>query len=130
MRILLPAGWPRPRGYSNGVAVRGEMVFVAGQVGWDVNGTFPSATIGGQVRLALENVVAVLREAGAKPEHIVRMTWYVTDRAAYLDAGAEIGAAFREIIGSYNAAMSAVEVSALMERDALVEIEVTAVIPD
>ena len=130
MRILLPAGWPRPRGYSNGVAVRGEMVFVAGQVGWDVNGTFPSATIGGQVRLTLENVVAVLREAGAKPEHIVRMTWYVTDRAAYLDAGAEIGAAFREIIGSYNAAMSAVEVSALMERDALVEIEVTAVIPD
>ena len=130
MRILLPTGWPRPRGYSHGVAVRGEMVFVAGQVGWDVNGTFPSATIGGQVRLALENVVAVLREAGAKPEHIVRMTWYVTDRAAYLDAGAEIGAAFREIIGSYNAAMSAVEVSALMERDALVEIEVTAVIPD
>ncbi len=130
MRILLPAGWPRPRGYSNGVAVRGEMVFVAGQVGWDVNGTFPSATIGGQVRLALENVVAVLREAGAKPEHIVRMTWYVTDRDAYMQATAEIGAAFREIIGSYNAAMSAVEVSALMERDALVEIEVTAVIPD
>jgi enamine deaminase RidA (YjgF/YER057c/UK114 family) len=130
MRILLPAGWPRPRGYSNGVAVRGELVFVAGQVGWDAKGTFPSDTIVGQTRLALQNIVTVLHEAGAKPEHIVRMTWYVTNRAAYLEAGTEIGVAFREIIGSYNAAMSAVEVSALMERDALVEIEVTAVIPD
>jgi len=130
MRILLPAGWPRPRGYSNGVAVRGEMVFVAGQVGWDVDGAFPSDTIGGQTRLALQNIVTVLHEAGARPEHIVRMTWYVTDRDAYMAATAEIGVAFREVIGSYNAAMSAVEVSALMERGALVEIEVTAVIPD
>ena len=130
MRILQPAGWPRPRGYSNGVAARGEMVFVAGQIGWDTSGNFPSKTMGGQARLALENVVAVLREAGAKPEHIVRMTWYVTSRDAYLAAGAEIGVTFREIIGSYNAAMSAVQVCALMEPEALVEIEVTAVIPD
>lgn len=130
MRVLQPAGWPRPRGYSNGIVARGEMVFVAGMVGWDTTGHFPSPTIAGQARLALENVVAVLREAGAKPEHIVRMTWYVLDRRAYLDAAAEIGLAFREIIGSYNAAMSAVEVSALMEEAALVEIEVTAVIPD
>ena len=130
MRVLLPTGWPRPRGYSNGVAVRGEMVFVAGMVGWDSKGRFPSDTLAGQARLALENVVAVLREAGAKPEHIVRMTWYVLDKRAYLAAAAELGAAYREIIGSYNAAMSAVEVSALMEDKALVEIEVTAVIPD
>lgn len=130
MRVLQPASWPRPRGYSNGIVARGEMVFVAGMVGWDTTGHFPSATIAGQARLALENVVTVLREAGAKPEHIVRMTWYVLDRRSYLDSAAEIGLAFREIIGSYNAAMSAVEVSALMEDAALVEIEVTAVIPD
>ena len=130
MRVLLPTGWSRPRGYSNGVAARGEMVFVAGMVGWDSKGRFPSDTLAGQARLALENVVAVLREAGAKPEHIVRMTWYVLDKRAYLAAAAELGAAYREIIGSYNAAMSAVEVSALMEDKALVEIEVTAVIPD
>jgi enamine deaminase RidA (YjgF/YER057c/UK114 family) len=130
MRILQPAGWPRPRGYSNGVAARGELVFVAGQIGWDTSGKFPSNTMGGQTRVALQNVVGVLHEAGAKPEHIVRMTWYVTSREAYMAAGAEIGVAFREIIGSYNAAMSAVQVCALMEPEALVEIEVTAVIPD
>ena len=130
MRILLPSGWQRPRGYSNGVAVRGEMVFVAGMVGWDANSRFVSDTLAGQARQALENIVAVLHEAGAKPEHIVRMTWYVLDKRDYLAAGPELGVAFREIIGSYNAAMSAVEVSALMEDAALVEIEVTAVIPD
>lgn len=130
MRTLLPPGWPRPRGYANGVAVRGEMVFVAGMVGWDTEGRFPSATIAGQSRKALENIVEVLREAGATPDHIVRMTWYVTDKRAYLDAAADIGRAYREVIGSYNAAMSAVEVTALMEDAALVEIEVTAVIPD
>ena len=130
MRVLLPSGWPRPRGYSNGVAVRGEMVFVAGMVGWDSDGRFVSDTLAGQARQALRNIVAVLHEAGAKPEHIVRMTWYVLDKRAYIAAAAELGAAFREIIGSYNAAMSAVEVSALMEDAALVEIEVTAVIPD
>ncbi len=130
MRVLLPSGWPRPRGYSNGVAARGEMVFVAGMVGWDTDGRFVSDTLAGQARQALTNIVAVLQEAGAKPEHIVRMTWYVLDKRAYLAAAAELGAAFRDIIGSYSAAMSAVEVSALMEDAALVEIEVTAVIPD
>ncbi len=130
MRVLQPTGWPRPRGYSNGVATRGEMVFVAGMVGWDTEGRFPSDTLAGQARTALENIVAVLREAGARPEHIVRMTWYVLDKQEYLASAAAIGAVFREIIGSYNAAMSAVEVSGLMEPAALVEIEVTAVIPD
>ena len=130
MRVLLSTGWPRPRGYSNGVAARGEMVFVAGMVGWDAAGRFASDTLAGQARQALENVVAVLSEAGAKPEHIVRMTWYVLDKRAYRAAAAELGVIYREIIGSYNAAMSAVEVSALMEDAALVEIEVTAVVPD
>jgi enamine deaminase RidA (YjgF/YER057c/UK114 family) len=130
MRILQPPTWPRPRGYSNGVAARGELVFVAGMVGWDTDGRFPSSTIAGQARTALENIVAVLREAGAKPEHIVRMTWYVLDKGEYLASAAAIGVAFRDVIGSYNAAMSAVEVRGLMEPEALVEIEVTAVIPD
>ncbi len=130
MRVLLPSGWPRPRGYANGVAARGEMVFVAGMVGWDAQQNFHSTTIAGQARQALENIVAVLQSAGAKPEHIVRMTWYVLDKREYMAAAAEIGAAFRELIGSYAIAMSAVEVRGLMEDAALVEIEVTAVIPD
>jgi len=130
MRVLLPEGWPRPRGYANGVAARGEMVFVAGMVGWDAQHRFTSDTIAGQARAALENIAAVLATAGAQPGHIVRMTWYVLDRRAYVAAAAEIGAAFREIIGSYSIAMTAVEVRALMEDAALVEIEATAVIPD
>lgn len=128
--ILQPPGWPRPKGYSNGAKVRGQMVFVAGMIGWDADERFPSADTAGQVRQALQNVRAVLDEAGAKPEHIVRMTWYVTDKAEYLAQGRAIGAAFRELIGSYNAAMTAVEVKSLMEGEAKVEIEVTAVIPD
>ncbi|MFG1793159.1 RidA family protein [Nocardia sp. NPDC049149] len=130
MRILQPPGWPRPRGYANGVAARGELVFVAGMIGWDTDGIFQTTDITGQVRQALRNVVAVLAEAGAEPAHIVRMTWYVTDVDAYLQASQEIGAAFREIIGSFTAAMTAVEVSRLVEPDAKVEIEVTAVIPE
>jgi len=129
-QVLLPPGWPRPRGYANGVAASGRMVFVAGMVGWDAEGRFTSDTMAGQVRQALQNVVDVLKVGGARPEHIVRMTWYVTDKQAYLAASREIGLAFRELIGSFNAAMSAVEVSALMEDQALVEIEATAVIPD
>jgi enamine deaminase RidA (YjgF/YER057c/UK114 family) len=129
MQVLLPPGWPRPRGYANGVAATGRMVFVAGMIGWDAEGRFPSDTLAGQSRKALENIVEVLTVAGAKPEHIVRMTWYVTSKREYLAASREIGAAFREVIGSFNAAMSAVEVSALMEDQAKVEIEVTAVIP-
>ncbi|PPE70357.1 RidA family protein [Caldimonas thermodepolymerans] len=130
MLVLLPPGWPRPRGYANGVLARGQMVFVAGMVGWDAEGVFHTDDLAGQARQALQNVVAVLAEAGARPEHIVRMTWYVTDKREYLARNKEIGAAYREIIGSYNAAMTAVEVSALMEDRAKVEIEVTAVIPD
>ena len=129
-RTLLPAGWPRPRGYANGVAARGRMVFVAGMIGWDAEGRFASDDLADQARQALSNIVAVLAEAGARPEHIVRMTWYVTDKREYVAAYPAIGRAFREIIGSYNAAMTAVEVSALIEDRAKVEIEATAVIPD
>lgn len=130
MQVLLPAGWPRAKGYANGVMVRGRMIFVAGMIGWDPHGVFHTDDLAGQARQALENVVAVLREGGAKPEHIVRMTWYVVDKKAYIAAYPEIGKAFREVIGSYNAAMTAVEVSALVEDRAKIEIEVTAVVPD
>jgi enamine deaminase RidA (YjgF/YER057c/UK114 family) len=129
-QVLLPPGWPRPRGYANGVAARGRMVFVAGMIGWDADGRFPCADMAGQVRQALHNVVEVLKAGGAGPEHIVRMTWYLTDRAEYLAASAEIGRAFRELIGHFDAAMTAVEVSALIEDQAKVEIEVTAVVPE
>ena len=127
--ILQPPGWPRPKGYANGVAARGKLVFTAGQVGWDTQGNFPD-TLAGQVELALGNVTAVLAEAGAGPEHLVRLTWFVTDRQAYLDAQSEIGAAYRRVLGKHYPAMSLVEVSALVESKALVEIEATAVIPE
>jgi len=130
MRILQPPTWPRPKGYSNGVTARGQMVFVAGMIGWDADGRFPASDLVGQVRQALLNVCAVLAEGGARPEHIVRMTWYVTDKREYLAQAREIGAAFRELIGSFNAAMTAVEVRALMEDQAKVEIEATAMIPE
>ncbi len=131
MQVLQPPGWPRPRGYANGVAASsGRLVFIAGQVGWDAHGRFQATDFVGQVKQALENVVAVLGEAGGRPEHIVRMTWYVVDRREYMSASREVGAVFREVIGCYNAAMTAVEVSALMEEQARVEIEATAVIPD
>ena len=130
MKILQPPGWPQPRGYSNGVAARGAMVFVAGQVGWDEQCRFQTDDFAGQVRQALKNVVAVLAEGGAKPEHIVRMTWYVTSKAEYLAAGKAVGAAYREIVGRHFPPMTAVEVSALIEDRAKVEIEVTAVIPE
>ncbi|AVS70500.1 enamine deaminase RidA [Paracidovorax avenae] len=130
MQVLLPPGWPRPKGYSNGVAARGRMVFVAGMIGWDAQGVFHTDTLCGQVRQALQNIVDVLKEGGARPEHIVRMTWYVTDKKDYVASLRQIGQDFREIIGSFNAAMTAVEVSALIEDRAKVEIEVTAVVPD
>ena len=130
MEFLLPPGWPRPRGYSNGVAASGRTVYVSGMIGWDAQGVFHTDDFAGQVRQALHNIVAVLGEAGAGPEHIVRMTWYVTDKREYMAAYPEIGKAFRELIGSFNAAMTAVEVSALIEDRAKVEIEVTAVVPD
>ena len=129
MEITLPPGWPRPKGYANGVAASGKMLFIAGMIGWDAQGVFHSDDFAAQARQALNNVADVLREAGGKPENIVRMTWYVTDKREYLAAGKEIGRAFREIIGAYNAAMTAVEVKALIEDRAKVEIEATAVIP-
>ena len=129
MQVLLPPGWPRPNGYSNGVAATGRQVFIAGMIGWDAQGVFHSDDFAAQARQALQNIVDVLGEAGGRPEHIVRMTWYVTDKREYLAAGPEVGQAFRDIIGSYNAAMTAVEVRALIEDRAKVEIEATAVIP-
>lgn len=130
MQALLPPGWPRPKGYANGVAARGRMVFVAGMIGWDEHEQFASDDFGQQATQALRNIVAVLSAGDAKPEHIARMTWYVTSRREYLDALPAIGKAFRELIGNYNIAMTAVEVTALMEERAKVEIEVTAVVPD
>jgi enamine deaminase RidA (YjgF/YER057c/UK114 family) len=128
--VILPAGWPRPRGYANGVVAKGRMLFIAGMIGWDAQGRFESDDFETQARQALRNVADVLREAGGKPENIVRMTWYVTSKREYLAAAKEIGQAFREIIGCYNAAMTAVEVTALIEDRAKVEIEATAVLPD
>ena len=127
--VLQPPGWAAPRGYANGVVASGRLVFVAGQIGWNAQTQFESDDLVAQVRQALLNVRAVLAEGGASPEHIVRMTWYVTDRAEYLARGREIGAVYREVIGSYAVAMSAVQVSALMEARAKVEIEVTAALP-
>ena len=127
--VLLPDGWPRPRGYANGVSAQGRQVYVAGMVGWNAAAEFESDDLVDQVRRALHNIKAVLDAAGARPEHMVRMTWYVVDRADYLARGRDIGAAYREVMGHYDVAMSAVEVSALMEERAKVEIEVTAVVP-
>lgn len=130
MQILQPPGWAKPRGYSNGIAARGTQIFIAGQVGWDAECRFVSDDFAGQTAQALRNIVAVLREAGAGPEHMTRMTWYVTSKAEYLAAAKEIGAAYREIIGRNFPAMTAIEVTALIEDRAKVEIEVTAVLPD
>ena len=129
-QVLQPATWPRPKGYANGVAARGRQVFVAGMIGWDEHERFAGPDFASQARQALANVVAVLREAGAGPEHIVRMTWYVLDKREYLASVRDVGAAFRELIGHYAVAMTAVQVGALIEDQARVEIEVTAVVPD
>jgi enamine deaminase RidA (YjgF/YER057c/UK114 family) len=127
--VLQPKDWAAPRGYANGVSVSGRQIFVAGQIGWNAQLQFESDDLVAQVRQALLNVRAVLAAGDASPEHIARMTWYVTDRAEYLARGREIGAVYRELIGSYAVAMSAVQVVALMEARAKVEIEVTAVLP-
>jgi enamine deaminase RidA (YjgF/YER057c/UK114 family) len=129
-RILQPPGWPRPKGYSNGVEARGRLVFVAGQIGWNEQEQFPRVDLPGQVEQALRNTLAVLKEAGAGPEHVVRQTWYVTSRAEYLAGVKEIGAAWRELMGRNFPAMAVVEVTALMEAAAKVEIETTAVVPE
>jgi enamine deaminase RidA (YjgF/YER057c/UK114 family) len=130
MKFLQPPGWAPAKGYANGVAARGTLVCVGGQIGWNAAQQFDSDDFIDQTAQALANVVAVLREAGAGPEHIVRMTWYVTDRAEYLRRQRELGEAYRAHIGRHFPAMSCVEVSALMEARAKVEIEATAVLPD
>ena len=127
--VLQPAGWAAPKGYANGVAASGLQVFVAGQIGWNGQCAFESDDLVDQVRLALANVKAVLAEAGAQPQHITRMTWYLVDKREYLLRAREIGAVFREVIGHYGIAMTAVQVAGLIEDRAQVEIEVTAVVP-
>jgi enamine deaminase RidA (YjgF/YER057c/UK114 family) len=127
---LQPAEWARPKGYANGVAARGRMIFISGQIGWDGQGQFVSDNLTGQVRQALRNIVRVLKEARGEPRHVVRLTWYVLSRDAYLREAREIGAAYREVLGKHFPAMSVVEVRGLVEQRALVEIEATAVIPD
>ena len=129
-RTVLPEGWHRPKGYSNAVIAQGRQIYVAGQVGWDSEERFNSDDIAEQAAQALRNVVAVLKTAGAGPEHIVRMTWYVTDKAAYIAGLKEIGQAYREIIGRNFPAMTAVEVTALVEDRAKVEVECTAVVAE
>ena len=127
-RVLLPEGWPRPKGYSNGIAAEGRMVFVAGQIGWDAEGRFPDG-FAAQFRQTIDNTLAVLAEAGAGPEHMVRMTWYVVDKAEYLAALRDVGAVWRERIGPHYPAMAVVEVKGLIEDAARIEIETTAVLP-
>jgi enamine deaminase RidA (YjgF/YER057c/UK114 family) len=130
MKYLQPGHWPRPRGYSNGIVATGRTVFVSGMVGWDAEGKMVSSNFAGQVRQIFLNIVAVLKEANAKPENIVRMNWYLLDKKEYMGAYKELGAVYREIIGSHYPAMTAVQVSGLIEDAARVEIEVTAVVPD
>lgn len=129
-KILQPAGWRQPKGYANGVMAQGPMVFTGGIIGWDEEEIIHSDHLADQVRQALLNTVTVLNEADAKPEHIVRMTWYVTDKKAYLEQSKEIGKHYREIIGNHFPAMALVQVVALVEDKAKVEIETTAVISE
>jgi enamine deaminase RidA (YjgF/YER057c/UK114 family) len=127
VRRLQPPGWPEPRGYANGMLAEGRLVFVGGQIGWDSRRIF-APDLAGQVRQALLNIVAVLAEADAKPEHVARLTWYVTDRDDYLAHQKEIGAAYRDVMGRHFPAMAVVQVVALVEAQAKVEIEATAVV--
>lgn len=127
LTVLQPPGWPRPKGYANGMAGEGRIVLTGGQIGWDAEGRFAEGLVA-QIRQALLNILAVLGEAGAGPEHIARLTWYVTDIEAYRNAGRELGAAWREVMGRNFPAMAVLGVSALVERAALVEIEATAIV--
>lgn len=129
-RTLQPDGWPRPRGYAHGISATGRQVYVAGQIGWDAAGRLAGEDFVSQARQALRNVLAVLACDGARADHIVRLTWYVVDRTEYLECGATLGEAYRELMGTHYPAMTAVQVTALMESGALVEIEATAVVPD
>jgi enamine deaminase RidA (YjgF/YER057c/UK114 family) len=129
MRIVQPEGWPRPRGYAKGVVAEGRVLFISGQVAWNEREQFESDDIVEQVRQALRNTVTMLKAGGAKPEHVARMTWYITDKREYMARGKEIGAVYREFMGAHYPSMSMVQVAALMEDRAKVEIETTAVIP-
>lgn len=131
IQILQPDGWPRPKGYANGMSARGRVVFVAGQVGWNpVTEKVESDDFGAQAARALQNVVAVLRAGGAEPRHVVRMTWFINDKAGYFAAQREIGAAYRELFGKHFPTMSVIVVSGFIEEGAKVEIEATAVVPE
>ena len=130
MQILQPPGWAKPRGFSNGIAATGKLVFIAGQIGWTGESKWEAKDFAGQFRQTLKNTLAVLAEAGGKPGHIVRMTWYIVVKGEYLCAIREVGAAYRELIGKHYPAMAVVQVGALMEDEAKLEIETTAVIPE
>lgn len=130
MKALLPPGWPRPKGYSNGIAASGRLIFTGGVVGWDEQERFPSETLAGQFEQTLRNILAILAEGGAGPEHIVRMTCYVTSIDDYLASLKAIGAAWKAVIGAHYPTMALVEVARLVEREAKVEIEATAVVPE
>jgi enamine deaminase RidA (YjgF/YER057c/UK114 family) len=129
LQVLQPPGWARPKGFSNGIAAQGKLVFIAGQIGWTGKGEWEERSFPGQFRQALLNVIAVLKEAQGKPEHIVRLTWYVLDKQEYLSSLREVGAAYRELMGRHYPAMAVVQVGGLVEDEARLEIEATAVIP-
>jgi enamine deaminase RidA (YjgF/YER057c/UK114 family) len=130
MKVLQPAGWKQPKGYANGILAQGRMVFTGGMIGWNAQEQFESDSFAEQAEQALKNIVAVLAEAGGKPEHIVRLTWYVTDKQEYLGQQRQLGAAYKRVIGNHYPAMALVQVVALVEDRARVEIEATAVLPD
>lgn len=130
MKTLQPPGWARPKGFANGIAARGTLVFIAGQVGWTGQGEWRERSFAGQFRQALHNVLSVLREANGKPEHIARLTWYVLDKKEYLASLKEVGAAYRELMGRHYPTMAVVQVSGLVEDEARLEIEATAVVPE
>lgn len=130
MKILQPPGWPRPKGYANGISARGRMIFTAGVVGWNEEERFAASDLVGQFRQVLLNTLAILNEDGAGPEHVVRMTWYVTDRGDYIARAREIGAVWRELMGKNFPVMAVVEVAGLVEPEARIEIETIAVVPE
>jgi enamine deaminase RidA (YjgF/YER057c/UK114 family) len=130
MQVLQPPGWARAKGFSNGIAAKGNLVFIAGQIGWTGDGKWEAKDFAGQFRQALSNVITVLREAKGEPHHLVRLTWYVIDKQEYLRSLKEVGAAYRELMGRHYPTMAVVQVSGLMEDEARLEIEATAVIPE
>jgi enamine deaminase RidA (YjgF/YER057c/UK114 family) len=130
MKILQPPGWARAKGFSNGIAASGTLVFIAGQVGWTGEGKWQARDFAGQFRQAIQNILEVLAEAKGRPEHIVRLTWYVLDKREYLSSLKEVGAAYRELMGRHYPTMAVVQVSALVEDEARLEIEATAVVPE